>query len=67
MMDFLSEIYSDYLLKHDLPAVCAEELAASHFGTDHHDWLEKFIVVWDHYQTEYDRNMYGGENNYGYR
>lgn len=49
MVDFLMEVYGDYLAKHNLPEVSAEELPLVTDITDHQVWIDAFTEVWDHH------------------
>ena len=59
MMDFLTEVYTDYLAKHNLPQVPVEELpfvvndmfpdGSFNDLSDRQAWLDRFTEVWDHY------------------
>ena len=49
MVDFLMEVYGDYLAKHNLPEVPAEELPLVTDITDHQVWIDAFTEVWDHH------------------
>ena len=62
MVDFLTEVYTDYLAKHNLPEVPAEELPFVLFDnksfaslgnvadmSDHQEWIDAFTEAWDHY------------------
>ena len=46
-IDFLSEVYADYVVKHKLPMVSADE---QDFLTDHDAWLRNFIKLLDYAQ-----------------
>ena len=59
MMDFLTEVYTDYLAKHNLPEVPAEELpfvlndlfpdGCFNDLADRQAWLDRFTEIWDLY------------------
>jgi hypothetical protein len=50
MMDFLTEVYADYLAKHNLPEVPAEELPfVVNDMMRHQAWLDRFTEIWDLY------------------
>ena len=49
MVDFLMEVYTDYLAKHNLPEVPAEELPFVTDMTIHESWVDAFTEAWDHY------------------
>ena len=49
MVNFLMEVYGDYLAKHNLPEVPAEELPFVTDMSDHQAWVDAFTEVWDHY------------------
>ena len=46
-IDFLQEVYADYVVKHRLPMVSADE---QDFLPDHDAWLRNFIKFWDYAQ-----------------
>tara|TARA_B100001113_G_C20970854_1_gene561721 strand:- start:230 stop:424 length:195 start_codon:yes stop_codon:yes gene_type:complete len=47
-IDFMSEVYVDYVVKHKLPRVSADE---QDFLPAHDAWLKNFIKLWDYAQT----------------
>ena len=49
MENFLTEVYNDYLAKHNLPDVAAEELPFVADMTIHESWVDAFTEAWDHY------------------
>tara|TARA_B100001741_G_C16512410_1_gene580444 strand:+ start:649 stop:801 length:153 start_codon:yes stop_codon:yes gene_type:complete len=49
MVDFLMEVYGDYLAKHNLLEVPAEVLPFVTDMSDHQAWVDAFTEVWDHY------------------
>jgi hypothetical protein len=46
-IDFLSEVYADYVVKHKLPMVSADE---QDFLPEHDAWLRNFSKLWDYAQ-----------------
>ncbi len=46
-IDFLQEVYADYVVKHRLPMVSADE---QDFHPEHTAWFHNFIKAWDHAQ-----------------
>ena len=46
-IDFLQEVYADYVVKHKLPMVSADE---QDFLPEHDAWLTNFIKLWDYAQ-----------------
>ena len=49
MVNFLMEVYGDYLAKHNLLEVPAEVLPFVTDMSDHQAWVDAFTEVWDHY------------------
>ena len=47
-IDFLHEVYADYVVKHKLPMVSADE---QDFMPEHDAWLRNFVKLWDYAQT----------------
>jgi len=47
-LDFLQEVYADYVVKHGLPMVSADE---QDFLPDHDAWLTNFVTLWDYATT----------------
>ena len=48
-IDFMSEVYTDYVVKHSLPMVSADEQDS--ISPEHDAWLSNFIKLWDYAQT----------------
>ena len=46
-IDFMSEVYADYVVKHKLPMVAADE---QDIMPEHDAWLTNFIKLWDYAQ-----------------
>ncbi len=47
-IDFLQEVYADYVVKHHLPMVSADE---QDYLPEHDSWLKNFIELWDYAQN----------------
>tara|TARA_B000000475_G_scaffold177533_1_gene142793 strand:- start:305 stop:481 length:177 start_codon:yes stop_codon:yes gene_type:complete len=48
-IDFMSEVYTDYVVKHSLPMVSADEQDS--ISPEHDAWLSNFITIWDYAQS----------------
>ena len=51
-IDFLQEVYADYVVKHKLPMVSADEQDWNELSESERVWMQQFITLWDTEQSK---------------
>ena len=51
-IDFLQEVYADYVVKHKLPMVSADEQDWNELSPSQRVWIEQFQILWEAEQSK---------------